>query len=332
MKLILIRHAESEMNNLGIHQGQIHDTGLSPQGINQSKALAKFLENEEVNEIYSSDMKRTFETASSISKSFGGIKIKRDKRLREFTMGDFDNFPEKRDALFKEFYEKEFALGKSKYEIRPPNGENIWDLIKRVKEFMEEIKDKKGTIVVVSHGGTIEVLLNLAQNLEKDKFKRYYQENTGINELIYNDNKWEVISINKTPHLEKVNKIKKEIYSNQEQIKKDILDHVIRILCENNITRAYLFGSLLDKKFGVYSKIYGRHKGSNINILANFDTKNAPLKWKYINEEEGLWEIYEIGKFKINDTKHKIDIFIPKKNQKIEDKISELNLKVERII
>mgnify|MGYP001605979658 CR=1 FL=1 len=332
VKLIVIRHAESEMNKLGIHQGQIHNTGLSSEGIKQAKALAEFLKSEKISEIYSSDMKRAFETASIISQSLGNVKIKKDKRLREFTMGDFDNFPEKRDVLFKEFYAKEFAKGKSKYDIRPPNGENIWDLIKRVKEFMEEIKDKENTIVAVTHGGTNEVLLNLAQDLEKDSFKRYHQENTCINELSYENNKWKIIFINKTPHLEKIEKIKKEIYNDQEQIKKEILEKVTKILSENKIPEAYLFGSLLDKKFGEYLRQYGRHRGSNVNILAYMDTKNIPREWKYIDREEGLWEIYEIGKFKVNEIKHRIDIFILKDKQKIKEKINELNLKVEKII
>ena len=38
------------------------------------------------------------------------------------------------------------AKGISKYEIRPPNGENYWDLIKRIKSFLKEILNKKEKI------------------------------------------------------------------------------------------------------------------------------------------------------------------------------------------
>lgn len=220
VKIILVRHAESEMNRLDIHQGQLHDCSLSLQGIEQAKNLAKWLKPEKIDEIYSSDMKRAFETATILSLMLGKIKIKKDERLREFTMGDFDRTPGLRDELFKKLHAEEIARGKSKYDIRPPNGENIWDFIKRLGSFLEEIKDKTGTLLVVAHGGTNEVILNIAQILEKYQFKRYHQDNTCINELWYKNGKWSIKSINKTAHLKKAEKPTKEIYPDQEKIKK----------------------------------------------------------------------------------------------------------------
>ena len=331
VKLILVRHAESKMNKLDIHQGQLNDSELSPEGVEQSKALAKLLKSKNINEIYSSDMKRAIETANIISQTIGNIEVKKDKRLREFTMGDFDKTPELRDELFKKLHAEEIAKGKSKYEIRPPNGENIWDFINRLGNFLNDMKNKNGTILAVAHGGTNEVIFNIAQNLEKDQFKRYHQDNTCINELVYENGKWNILLINKTPHLIKKEKPSKEIYINQEKIKKEILDKVKTILSEQKIHKAYLFGSLIDKKFGRYSQKYGRHKGSNINVLTYLAKENIPRKWKYIDNEEGLWEIYEAGKVEINGIKHRIDTFLLKDEKEIERKIIELNLKVEKI-
>lgn len=308
VKIILVRHAESEMNKLDIHQGQIHDSNLSKKGIEQAKELSIYLKNKNIIKIYASDLKRTLETAQIISRELGNVKIIEDKRLREFTMGDFDKNYKDRDALFKKYYEEEFSKGKSKYDIRPPNGENIWDFIKRINSFIDEVKDLTGNILVVSHGGTNEVFLNLAQNLEKNSFKRYHQDNSCLNELIYNNDKWEILSINETPHL-RIIKPKKEIYPCQEDIKRQILKKIIPILIENGISDAFLFGSLLNGDFGKYDEIFGRHKGSNVNILTFIKNKNIPKEWKYIGKFNSL-KIYEISKYTKDDIKHKIDLFI----------------------
>ncbi len=317
-KLILVRHAQSEMNKLGIHQGQLHDGELSPEGIEQAKSVADRLSSEGITAVYSSDMKRAMATAEIISQKFG-LKVKSDSRLREFNMGDFDKTPEIRDSLFKEFYEQEILKGKTKYEIRPPNGENIWDFIDRTKSFLEEVKEIEGKVIVVAHGGTNEVLLNIIQGLDKYNFRRYHQDNTCVNEIIKEGCDWRIISINSTSHLKKLPKPEKYIYPDQEEIKIKILDKFAKIINGINIKGAYLFGSLADNKFGKYSEIYGRHKGSNVNILISMNKKDVPKEWKYV-DSEGEVEIYESGKYKIGDIKHKIDFFVVSEENELREK------------
>lgn len=333
-KIILVRHAESEMNKLGMHQGQLHDGELSPEGIEQAELLSNSLKSEFITEVYSSDMKRTLQTANILAQRLGGKKVNADKRLREFTMGEFDNFHETRDLLFKEFYDKEILKGKSKYEIRPPGGENIWDFIERIKSFIEDVKDKDGTILIVSHGGTNEVFINILQGLDKYHFRRYHQDNTCVNEIIYDKNKWNIISINKISHLKKLIKPEKKIYPNQDKIKKEIFEKIKDIFKERNVFKAYLFGSLAIEEFGKYSEKYGRHKGSNINILAYLKSKEIPKEWKYINQEKGFWDIYEIGKYEVEGIKHKIDLFIVtnEEEQIVKEKTKELGWNMEEII
>jgi probable phosphoglycerate mutase len=315
LRLILLRHGESEMNRKGVHQGQLHNSSLSEEGIQQAKDVAKFLESLRIDFIFSSDMNRAVETAKIISKSFGKIEVVEDPRLREYTMGDFDNFPEDRDRLFREFYEKEFSKGISKYEIRPPNGENIWDFIKRISSFLRDIEKLDRTILVVAHGGVNEVLFNLVQSLEKNDFKRYYQDNTCINELVFDNGSWKILSINNIDHLNLI-KPDKEVYPNQEVIKSEVINAVSSILKKEGIDNFYLFGSIVENKFGKYNEKFGRHDGSNIDILV-FDKNEVSQKWKFIGKR-GIFDIYEIGKLKYNGIKHKIDLYLPILNGKEE--------------
>lgn len=332
LKLILSRHAESEMNKLGIHQGQLYDSELSPEGLEQAKSLAGRLKREKISKIYSSDLKRAFQTAKIVGNELN-LDVVKDARLREFSMGDFDNFPDKRDVLFEEFYKNQLEKGISKYKIRPPNGENIWDFIKRVKSFLDDIKNKEGNILVVAHGGYIELAINLIEGVEKDNFRKIHQDNCCINEISFEKGKWKIISINDSHHISKKPKPKKDIYENQDEIKLRTLE-VIKEKLNSMKYEAYLFGSIVEGDFGKYSSVYGRHKGSNLNVLICLENENPiPKKWKYVGTEDDLWNIYEIGKIEIKDIKHKIDFFIfDKKNENfVMEKVKELRWKIEKI-
>jgi broad specificity phosphatase PhoE len=66
MKLIIVRHGESEANKKGIHQrrkDEWSDTSLSKDGIFQAKQVAERLKDEKIDGIYASDLKRAKETA-----------------------------------------------------------------------------------------------------------------------------------------------------------------------------------------------------------------------------------------------------------------------------
>jgi broad specificity phosphatase PhoE len=169
MKIILIRHGESEANAQGIMQGQKVDKSLSKLGREQATKLAKRLKNEKIEAIYSSDLKRAKETAEEINK-FHNVKIKLDKRLRE---KDHD----------KEHHKEHEE---------------------RCKSFLAEIKHK-GTIVIVAHGGTNRIILALStENKEKGSklFNLINQGNTCVNILEKQGKHYKIRLINCLKHLE----------------------------------------------------------------------------------------------------------------------------------
>lgn len=311
-KIILVRHAESIANQKGIHQGQLIDTSLSSRGKKQAKKIAEILSKKGIEEIYASDLKRAAQTAEELSKIIK-VPVILDKRLREFSWGEFDKTPETRDQRFQEMYQQEIAKGKTKYEIRPPNGENIWDFINRAKSFLDEIQKHDKTVAVFSHGGVINVILNLIEgrNKEKDEFRRYRSENTSFTEIELIDGKWVLTNIVNKDHVKK-RKPKKMLYENQEEAyqeaKKLLLEKLSEVLEE-----AYLFGSLSAKKFGKYYKNQEFHKASDINVLGILKKQEIPLDWVYVRKQE-YWTIYTAGKVSINSNPHKIELFVTERN------------------
>ena len=75
-------------NNYDLLQG--HKNGLlSPKGYEQAENLARTLQNEKVDVIYSSDLARGFETAQIIAKPHG-ISVQKTPEARERCFGIFE--------------------------------------------------------------------------------------------------------------------------------------------------------------------------------------------------------------------------------------------------
>ncbi len=66
MNIYLVRHGESELNKVSVHQTE--DTPLSPEGIKQANKLAERIKKLKIDFIYSSPYKRAKQTAEIISK------------------------------------------------------------------------------------------------------------------------------------------------------------------------------------------------------------------------------------------------------------------------
>jgi broad specificity phosphatase PhoE len=67
MRLIIVRHGESEWNRIGRYQGQ-HDAPLSDLGLRQAEALALRLCDEPLDAIFTSPPQRAAKTAEAIAR------------------------------------------------------------------------------------------------------------------------------------------------------------------------------------------------------------------------------------------------------------------------
>ena len=141
MKIILIRHGQSEFNKISkynrIYSGQ-YDCELSEDG---KKAAINLKDNnyiKQIKQLYSSDLKRALETAKL---STGRTDIIIDKRLRERSLGDFNG---KYAIDLKKKYPDYFDEGKFKnfnndFIFKAPNGENNTEVIERAKDFIKTL-------------------------------------------------------------------------------------------------------------------------------------------------------------------------------------------------
>ena len=156
MKLILIRHGETEWNKQRRIQGCRSDTRLSPKGLEQADRLAAVLRKERMDAIYSSPMKRASETAQVIAEACK-LQVQVFNELREIDAGELDGLFERELTGPYETAWKEFRNGNASAPL--PGGESLQDVRKRTSWAVDRMLEKHidGTVVVVAH-----LLANLA--------------------------------------------------------------------------------------------------------------------------------------------------------------------------
>jgi probable phosphoglycerate mutase len=163
--IIIIRHGFSESNRKGYLTHDIEGYPLTVEGerylIKSAEELKKL---DGIKEIISSPVLRAMQTAEIISK-ITGLKVKKDSRLAERLMGNYNNKPipvdNKGDQTDYNWHVKEILNGY-------PNGLEKWeDVEKRVAELIKELPENEN-VILVSHGDVIKAVI--AYFLDLDEF------------------------------------------------------------------------------------------------------------------------------------------------------------------
>ncbi|KAL3722188.1 hypothetical protein ACJRO7_034541 [Eucalyptus globulus] len=155
-EIVVVRHGETDWNADGRFQGTL-DVELSEIGRRQAIAVGDRLSKEgKISTIYSSDLKRAFETANLIATFCGGLEV---RILRERNLGVLQGLqPHAAASVYPEAY-KAFQSPKTDQEI-PGGGGSIDQVYQRCTMCLRSIsmKHKGERVVVVTHGGVIRML------------------------------------------------------------------------------------------------------------------------------------------------------------------------------
>ncbi len=156
-RLIIVRHGESKTNKQKVFTGQL-DMGLSEIGKKQAELVKKYLEDYKIDKIYSSDLKRAYDTALPTAES-NGIKIKTSKSLREIYAGEWEG---KCFDFIQEKYPDTYSVWRNDIgNAVCDGGESVKKLKERVEKEVDRIlaENEGKTIMIVSHGTPIRSLL-----------------------------------------------------------------------------------------------------------------------------------------------------------------------------
>lgn len=202
VKFILVRHGYSQANKEKKFTGQL-DVPLDEIGIMQAKSVCKYIaENFEVDNIYSSDLCRAYDTIAELGKILN-IPVEKCKELREVDVGLWQ-------GRLIEDVKKEFPESFSKYAANPGvsrfnSGESYEDAMIRGKAFFDKVaKESDGkTVVIATHGGIIRTLRAALTNTPLENIKDIpHVANASITIVEYKDGNAVFTKIGSTDHLE----------------------------------------------------------------------------------------------------------------------------------
>lgn len=179
MKCYLVRHGQTNSNKEQRWQG-LKDEGLSDLGKKQAKKLALYFQDVKVDYIYASDLMRAIQTANPINKELD-CRMTLLKKLREVDVGDWEGLT--RLEIRLEYGEDVFEG-----EFNPPNGEGFSEFKERVATTFAQIasKHQKQNIIVVTHGGFIQMLLGQLDNYDLEKYEENKVSNGSVTILEVN--------------------------------------------------------------------------------------------------------------------------------------------------
>lgn len=214
--LTLIRHGLSDFNLDGRFQGSGNQAYLSEKGINQAHLAAKALCGHQLDCIYSSPLLRAKQTAEIVAKVTRHCQpIQFDERLCEVDIPGWQglkltDIQNKSPSQLACFFDRpaEFELQIDNIARRP-----LAELYQRVSEFMHErILETDSRMLVVSHLGTSQALINVALGLSESHHHRIQQSQCGISCVKFTaTGSAHVIGLNDTAHLgQRLPKIKSQ--------------------------------------------------------------------------------------------------------------------------
>ena len=193
MKLILLRHGESEWNLLNQFTGWT-DIGLTENGIKEAKFSAEQIlkENIVINTLYTSLLKRSTHTAEIIADiiNFDKKNIQYTWRLNERHYGALQGLNKSETAA--KYGEDQVHIWRRSYDVAPPllsnnderhprfnekfknienmpTGESLKNVIDRLNPFWNQylanIKENLGNHLIVAHSNSLRAIVKLLDQL-----------------------------------------------------------------------------------------------------------------------------------------------------------------------
>ncbi|MCS7134299.1 MAG: histidine phosphatase family protein [Candidatus Pacearchaeota archaeon] len=176
-KIYLFRHGQSYHNRNAIFSGTL-DSKLTKTGREHAKIIALALKDKRIEAAFHSSLSRSKETLKEVLKFHPECKIViEDDRLIERSYGKIQGMSHY--AFVKKYGFKKYKQIHRGYDVRPPGGESIKDVEKRVLDFIKDLlkfmRENKVNVAISASGNSIR------------PFRRFF-EKTSIKEMM----SWEI--------------------------------------------------------------------------------------------------------------------------------------------
>lgn len=200
MRLIIVRHGESEWNRIHRYQGQL-DAPLSELGLRQAAALAERLKAERIHHIYTSRLQRAARTAEAIAAHHPGVPFTSSDALLEIDHGEWQ-------GKYADEILAQYAEGLAEWRAHPtrsqmPGGESFSNVLKRTLDFREHLcaVHADQTVLVSTHDVVVKILVADALGMNMDRINRIWVTNASISVIEYGEDLPYLVSLSEACHL-----------------------------------------------------------------------------------------------------------------------------------
>jgi probable phosphoglycerate mutase len=199
-RIIAIRHGETAWNVDTRLQGHL-DIALNAKGLWQADQAARALAGEAIEAIYTSDLLRAWHTARAIAQSTEAPLVARQD-LRERCFGSFEG--KTYAELEAQWPEASLRWRQREPDWAPPGGESLLALRQRINRTVAALARQHlgGQIVLVAHGGVMDVLYRLATGQDLQAPRTWQLGNAAINRLLWTADGLTLVGWGDTGHLE----------------------------------------------------------------------------------------------------------------------------------
>ncbi len=200
-RFCLVRHGETDWNAERRLQGHT-DIHLNTRGIAQAAQMAKALKSIDFqfDVLYTSDLERAKQTAKAIEALYS-VSATSHSALKERHLGALQGLTiSEAPALEPELWQAHLRRDIHE-ELR--GGESILQFANRIKVALEEIQEKHAgkTILLVSHGGALDMMYRIASNQALDAERVVAVPNASLNWISHDGSNWKVDNWADTSHL-----------------------------------------------------------------------------------------------------------------------------------
>ena len=200
-RICLVRHGETPWNTERRLQGHI-DIPLNEHGLAQAQATAASLAGERFDAAYSSDLTRARQTAEAVTSRYS-LQLTLDSGLRERHYGVFQ-------ALTYDEARARFPAEYHHFETRDPDfafpegGESLREFASRIHDKLTAIANahRGGTVLVVTHGGVLDIAHRLAAGKPLEVPRDFTILNAALNWIEHDGEKWSLTSWGEQRHLD----------------------------------------------------------------------------------------------------------------------------------
>ena len=199
-RIIAIRHGETAWNVDTRIQGHL-DIPLNDTGRWQARRVGAALAGEALSAIYASDLGRAHQTAQAVADR-AGLPVVADVGLRERAFGTFEGktFAE----IEADWPDQALRWRKRDPAFEPAGGESLLRFRERIVGTLNRLAAQHpgGQIVLVGHGGVMDVLYRVATGQELQAPRTWALGNAAINRLLWTPETLTLVGWADTAHLD----------------------------------------------------------------------------------------------------------------------------------